>query len=147
MLKGTRPKATWNDDDVIRAQRLGDRVGHEAEASVIRDFLCKGADLPIELRYEVHRLETRERIINADQVQSCHPVENNECRFHGDLPVEHAEYLGVVRGAARLCRGILTLKIIYLTAPKFFKFSISIAEKPKSFIISSVCSLKSGALD
>jgi hypothetical protein len=66
MLKGTRPKATWNDDDVIRAQ---------------------------------------------------------------------------------LRRGKLTLKIIYLTTPRFFKFSISVAEKPKSFIISSVCSPKSGALD
>ena len=30
--------------------------------------LCKSADLPIGLRYEVHRLETRERVINADQV-------------------------------------------------------------------------------
>ena len=82
MLKGTRPKATRNDDDVIRAQRLGNGIWSEAETSVIRDFLCKGADLPIELRYKVHRLETRERVINADQVQSCHPVENNECSFH-----------------------------------------------------------------
>src|SRR4030042_6386131 len=98
MLKSTRPKAIWNDDDIIRAQRLGNGIGSEAKTSVIRDFLCKGADLPIELCYEVHRLETRERVVNADQVQSCHPVENNECRLHGDLPVEHAEYLGVVRG-------------------------------------------------
>ena len=100
MLKGTRPKATWNDDDVIRTQRLGNGIGNEAETSVIRDFFCKGTDLPIEIRYEVHRLEARERIIDADQVQGCHPVENNESRLHGDLPVEHAEYLGVVRGAA-----------------------------------------------
>ena len=100
MLKDTGPKTTWNDDDVIRAQRLGNGIGSEAETSVIRDFLCKGAHLPIELRYKVHGLETREWIIHADQVQRRHPVENNECRLHGDLPVEHAEYLGVVRGAA-----------------------------------------------
>src|SRR5512139_4334051 len=56
----------------------------------------------MELRHEAHRLEARERIINADQVQSCHPVENNECCLHGDLPVEHAEYHGVVSGAAQL---------------------------------------------
>ena len=98
MLKGTRPKATRNDNDIIRGQRLGNGFGNEAETSAIRDFRCKGTDLPIELRYEVHGLETRERIINADQVQSCHPVENNECCLHDDLPVEHAEYLGVVRG-------------------------------------------------
>src|SRR4030042_5689977 len=102
MLKGTRPKATRNDDDVIRAQRLGNSIGNKAETSIIRDFLRKGADLPIELRYEVYRLETRERIIHSDQVQSCHLVENNECCFHGDLPVAYAEYLGVVRGAAQL---------------------------------------------
>ena len=100
MLKDTRPEATWNDDDVIRGQRLGNGIRNEAETSVIRDFLCKGVHLPMELQYEIHRLETRERIINADEVQGCHPVENNECSFHGDLPVEHAEYLGVVRGAA-----------------------------------------------
>ena len=88
MLKGSRSKATWNDDDVIRGQRLGNGIRSEAETSVIRDFLCKGADLPIELRYKVHRLETRERIINADQVQSCHPVENNECSFHLDTLIK-----------------------------------------------------------
>ena len=106
MLKGSRPKATWNDDDVIRGQRLGNGIRNKAETSIIRDFLRKGADLPIELRYEVHRLETRKRVINADQVQGCHPVENNESRLHGDLPVEHAEYLGVVRGATQLRLGI-----------------------------------------
>jgi hypothetical protein len=68
MLKGTRPKATWNDDEVVRTQGLGNGIGNETETSVIRDFLCEGADLPIELRYEIHRLEARERIINADQV-------------------------------------------------------------------------------
>ena len=103
MLKGTRPKATWNDDDIICAQRVGNGIGNEAETPVIKDFLCKGADLPIELCYEVHRLETRERVVNADQVQSCHPVENNECRLHGDLPVEHTKYFGVVRGDQSEC--------------------------------------------
>ena len=87
MLQRAGPQTTRHDEEVISAQRLGDPVGNEAEAFVIRDFLCKGAHPPIELRYEVHGLQTRERVIHPDQVQRRHPVENNECRFHIELSI------------------------------------------------------------
>lgn len=57
-------------------------VGCKAHSFTDSDLLGNSANVPFDVRDELHGLQAREWLVSADKVQRCHLVKNYKRRFH-----------------------------------------------------------------
>ena len=94
-LQLARAPAAGHEDEVVAGERLVRQIRADAQAPVVGHLARRRAELPLEVRHDLHRFQARQRIVEADEVERRHAVEDDEARLHSA-----SKYSTILRRAA-----------------------------------------------
>src|SRR5205823_4663683 len=82
VLQRAGGEAAGDEEQVVGTERFIHYVGSDAQAAIVREALAGGAKPPLEIGHDLHRLQARDRVVEADEVERRHAVEDDERGLH-----------------------------------------------------------------